>query len=161
VCGTAQVQNNKAGLAPSACQLSVNNQKRDSYFGPPCVGKTTSQDTLIEGRSIGNAPGVHRKHINLASQLINGVVPAEGDAIITESLQTQVGNIHSLCLHINDSRNKSAQRPDGPDSIPGKVKTFLFTVTSKSVLGPIQPHTQWVLEAPFPKVKRPGRAADH
>jgi hypothetical protein len=48
---------------------------------------------------------------------------------------------------------RSVQGPEGRDSIPGKGKT------SKSPLGPSQPHTQWVLETPFPEEKQPGR--DH
>jgi hypothetical protein len=39
-------------------------------------------------------------------------------------------------------------------------KNFLFSVTSRRALGPIQPHMQWVSEVLSPEVKRQEREAD-
>jgi hypothetical protein len=41
------------------------------------------------------------------------------------------------------------------------VKNFLFSTSSRPVLGPTQPPIQWVPWAISPGVKRPGREADH
>jgi hypothetical protein len=49
----------------------------------------------------------------------------------------------------------------GPSSGPGWVKNFLFSKSSRPVLGSTQPPIQWVPGALSPKVKRPGREADH
>jgi hypothetical protein len=38
---------------------------------------------------------------------------------------------------------------------------FLFTIASRTVLGPTQPHIQWVPGALSLGAKRPGRKADH
>jgi hypothetical protein len=38
---------------------------------------------------------------------------------------------------------------------------FLFVTTSIPGLGPMQPPIHWVLRAPTPGIKRPGREADH
>jgi len=38
---------------------------------------------------------------------------------------------------------------------------FLFTTASKSALAPRKPPIQWVPRAISPKVKRPGREANH
>jgi hypothetical protein len=38
---------------------------------------------------------------------------------------------------------------------------FLFTIASRTVLGPTHPPIQWVSRAPSLGVKRPGREADH
>jgi hypothetical protein len=46
-------------------------------------------------------------------------------------------------------------------SSPGKVKNFLFSTSSRQVLGPTQPPIQWISGALSPKVKRSGREADH
>jgi hypothetical protein len=43
----------------------------------------------------------------------------------------------------------------------GEGKIFLFSVPSRSALGPIQPPIQWVLGALQPKVKRQERESDH
>jgi hypothetical protein len=40
------------------------------------------------------------------------------------------------------------------------LATFMLSV-SRPILGPTQPHLQWVPGAPFLGVKRPGREADH
>jgi hypothetical protein len=39
--------------------------------------------------------------------------------------------------------------------------TLLFCTESRPALGPTQPPIQWVLEAVYPEVKRPGLEADH
>jgi hypothetical protein len=51
--------------------------------------------------------------------------------------------------------------PRGRSPSPGRVKTFLFSMTSRPALGPTQPHIQWVPRTLSPGVKRPGREADH
>jgi hypothetical protein len=50
---------------------------------------------------------------------------------------------------------------DGPDSIPGRGKTFLFSTASRSALGPTQPPIQWVPGALSLGVKQLGHDADH
>jgi hypothetical protein len=50
-----------------------------------------------------------------------------------------------------------AGRPRGRSSIPGKVKNFFFSTSSRSNLGPIQPLIQWVPGALSSEVKRQGR----
>jgi hypothetical protein len=52
-------------------------------------------------------------------------------------------------------------RPSGRSSSPGGGKNFLFSTSSRPVLGLTQPPIQWVLGALSPGVKRPGREADH
>jgi hypothetical protein len=52
-------------------------------------------------------------------------------------------------------------RPKGRSSSPGRGKNFLFSSSSRPVLGPTQPTIQWILGALSPGVKRPGREADH
>jgi hypothetical protein len=47
------------------------------------------------------------------------------------------------------------------DSRQRKGKGFSLRPASRLDLGPTQPPIQWVLGAPFPGVKRPGREADH
>jgi hypothetical protein len=47
---------------------------------------------------------------------------------------------------------------DSPGSIPGRVKNFLHVVQTGS--GPTQP-IKWVPGVLSPRVKRPGREADH
>jgi hypothetical protein len=44
---------------------------------------------------------------------------------------------------------------------PGRVKNFLFSTSSRQVLGPTQSPIQWVPGALSPGVKRPGRETDH
>jgi hypothetical protein len=52
-----------------------------------------------------------------------------------------------------------AGRPTGQSSNPGSVKIFIFSTSSKLVLGPTQPPIQWL---PISlRVKRPGPGADH
>jgi hypothetical protein len=46
-------------------------------------------------------------------------------------------------------------------SSPSRIKTFLFSMSSRPVLGPTQPPIQWVPRDLSPGVKRPGREADH
>jgi hypothetical protein len=54
-----------------------------------------------------------------------------------------------------------AGRPRGRSSSPGRVKNFLFSTSFRPALGPTQPPIQRVPEALSPRVKRPGREADH
>jgi hypothetical protein len=49
----------------------------------------------------------------------------------------------------------------GRNSSPGRVKNFLFSKSSRQALGSTQPPIQWVPGALSPRVKRPGREADH
>jgi hypothetical protein len=49
----------------------------------------------------------------------------------------------------------------GQSSSPNRVKNFLFSTSSRPVLGPTQPPFQWVLRALSPWVKRPGHETDH
>jgi hypothetical protein len=49
----------------------------------------------------------------------------------------------------------------GQNLRPGEVKNFLFSTSSRPVLGPIQPPIQWVPGAISRGIKRPGREADH
>jgi hypothetical protein len=44
---------------------------------------------------------------------------------------------------------------------PNRVKNFLFSTSSRLVVGPTQPPIQWVLGALSPGVKQQGREADH
>jgi hypothetical protein len=50
---------------------------------------------------------------------------------------------------------------DGRSLSPGRVKNFLFSTSSKSVLWSTRPPIQWVPGALSLSVKRPGREADH
>jgi hypothetical protein len=52
-------------------------------------------------------------------------------------------------------------RPRDRSSSPGRVKNFVFSASSRPVLGPTQPPIQWVQWALSLEVKRPGREADH
>jgi hypothetical protein len=54
-----------------------------------------------------------------------------------------------------------AGRPWGRSSSPCRVKNFLFSTSSRPALGPTQPRIQWVPGALSPRVKKPGREADH
>jgi hypothetical protein len=54
-----------------------------------------------------------------------------------------------------------AGRPRGQSSSPGREKNFLFSVSSRLVLGPTQPPIQWVPGVLSPGVKRPEREADY
>jgi hypothetical protein len=51
---------------------------------------------------------------------------------------------------------------DRRSSLPyrGKEGIFLFATASTRVLGPTQPHIEWVPGTPSLQVKRPGREAD-
>jgi hypothetical protein len=42
-----------------------------------------------------------------------------------------------------------------------RLEIFLFTTTSRTALGPTQPHIQWLPRILSLGVKRPGREADH
>jgi hypothetical protein len=44
---------------------------------------------------------------------------------------------------------------------PGRGKFFLFSTSSRPVLGPTQSSFQWLPRALSPGVTRPGREADH
>jgi hypothetical protein len=46
-------------------------------------------------------------------------------------------------------------------SSPGRVKNFLFSASSRPILGLTQPPIQWVPGALSPGVKRQEREADH
>jgi hypothetical protein len=52
-------------------------------------------------------------------------------------------------------------RQRDPSSSPGRVKNFLFSMSSTPALGPTQPPIQWVPGVLSPGVKRPGREANH
>jgi hypothetical protein len=54
-----------------------------------------------------------------------------------------------------------AGRPRGRSSSPGRVKNFLFSTSSRPVLGSTQPPIQSVPRDLSPEVKRPRREADH
>jgi hypothetical protein len=54
-----------------------------------------------------------------------------------------------------------AGRPRGWSLSPGRVKNFLFSTSSRPVLGPTQPPIPRVPGALSPGVKRPGCEADH
>jgi hypothetical protein len=67
------------------------------------------------------------------------------------------------CLFIGEPGLRSrysewlrAGRLWGRSSSPGRVKNFLFSMSSSPALGLTQPPIQWV-----PGVKRPGREADN
>jgi hypothetical protein len=49
----------------------------------------------------------------------------------------------------------------GRNSSPSRVKNFLFSKSSRPALGSTQSPMQWVPGALSPRVKRPGREADH
>jgi hypothetical protein len=48
-----------------------------------------------------------------------------------------------------------------PSSSPGRVKNFLFSISSIPAVGSTQPHIQWVPGALSPGVKRPEHETDH
>jgi hypothetical protein len=51
---------------------------------------------------------------------------------------------------------------DGWGSIPDRGRNFfLFATTSRTPLGPTQPHIQWIPGAFYPEIKRQGREANH
>jgi hypothetical protein len=52
-------------------------------------------------------------------------------------------------------------RPRRRSSSPGRVKSFLFSKSSRPALRSTQPPIQWVAGALSPGVKRPGSEADH
>jgi hypothetical protein len=54
-----------------------------------------------------------------------------------------------------------AGRPRGRSSSPGKVKHFLFSMSSKLILGPTQPPIQWVPVVLSPGVKGSERKIDN
>jgi hypothetical protein len=54
-----------------------------------------------------------------------------------------------------------AGRPSGWSSSPAKDKIFLFSVSSRPVLGLTQHLIQWAPESLAPGVKRTGRETDH
>jgi hypothetical protein len=51
--------------------------------------------------------------------------------------------------------------PRGRSFYPGKVKNSHFSMPPRPALGSTQPPIQWVPEVLSPRVKRPGREADH
>jgi hypothetical protein len=78
---------------------------------------------------------------------------------------------HSTCftlfnpLHCSRGRRYSdwlrVGRPRGWKSSPGRCKIFLFSASSRLVLGPTQPPAQWVPGASSPEVKRPWCETEH
>jgi hypothetical protein len=52
-------------------------------------------------------------------------------------------------------------RPRGRSSSPSRIKNFLFSTSSRPLLGPTQPPIQWVPCALSPGVKRQGCEAEH
>jgi hypothetical protein len=51
---------------------------------------------------------------------------------------------------------------DGGGSIPGRGKEiYLYSAGSRPAVGTIQPPIQWAPGTLSPRVKRPGREADH
>jgi hypothetical protein len=54
-----------------------------------------------------------------------------------------------------------AGRRRGQSSSPGRVKSFLFSTSSRPAMGPTQPPIQGVPVNLSPGVKRPGRKANH
>jgi hypothetical protein len=54
-----------------------------------------------------------------------------------------------------------ARPSQGQSLSPGTIKKFLFSMSSRPVLGPTQPPIQWEPGALSPGVKRPGREVDH
>jgi hypothetical protein len=50
---------------------------------------------------------------------------------------------------------------DGQALILSRDKIFLCFTVSRLALGPTQPPIEWVVEAVYPRVKRPGHEADH
>jgi hypothetical protein len=69
----------------------------------------------------------------------------------------------SLLQWSQDSRVSivTGYRLDGRGSIPCRGRIFLFSTMSRLAPGPTQPLIQWVLGTIFPRVKWPGREADH
>jgi hypothetical protein len=63
--------------------------------------------------------------------------------------------IFFLCLQL------MARRPRVRISSPGRVKNFLFSTSSRQVLGSTQPPIKWVPGVLSPGVKRPGNEVDH
>jgi hypothetical protein len=69
----------------------------------------------------------------------------------------------------NMSRDSSVGIPTGYElddrevgvRVPGSVKNFLFSTSSRPALGSAQPPTNGYWGALYPGVKRPGREADH
>jgi hypothetical protein len=60
-----------------------------------------------------------------------------------------------------DSDWLRAGRSRGRSSSPGRVKNFLYSMSSRLALGSTQPPIQWGPGVLSPGVKRPGREADH
>jgi hypothetical protein len=54
-----------------------------------------------------------------------------------------------------------AGRPRGRSSSPGRVKNFLFSMSSRPTLRPTQPPIQWVPATLSRGIKRQGHEADH
>jgi hypothetical protein len=50
---------------------------------------------------------------------------------------------------------------DGPNSINQHLKIFVSSTRCRQILGPTQPHIQWVPGTLVPGVKRTAREADH
>jgi hypothetical protein len=71
----------------------------------------------------------------------------------------------SFALKLYRSRDSSVGTATGygPDGrVPDRVKIFIFSTSSRPVLGPTQPPIRWVPGASSPpRVKRPGHETDH
>jgi hypothetical protein len=86
------------------------------------------------------------------------------------NLETQCGGqkfqlVQIICIRLFQepgwcSRSSNLLWPRGRSSSPGRMKNFLFSTSSRPVLGSTQPPIQWVSGA-FTGVKRQGREADH
>jgi hypothetical protein len=64
-------------------------------------------------------------------------------------------------IRTRDSDWLRAGWPTGRRLSPGKGKNFLFSTSFRPVLGPTQPHIQWVPGVLLQRVKRQEREADH
>jgi hypothetical protein len=75
-----------------------------------------------------------------------------------------LSDLYKICLEPGWRSRYSvwlrAGRQRGRSSSPSRVKNFLISTSSRPVLRPTEPPTQWVPGALSPGVKRPGREAD-
>jgi hypothetical protein len=69
--------------------------------------------------------------------------------------------LHYLSSGSRDSDSLRVGRPKSRSSSPGRFKNFLFFMSSRPPLGSTQPPIKWVPGSLPPRVKRPGRSANH